>query len=98
MILEVAKNGVEFAQFALKVFSDVVLKNKDYVDLIAGDVYKHHTYYMGLVDKDNKVNFYDGDIRVVTPEGREFAKFRPKNILTIYQRELSHGVTQNLLT
>ena len=81
MILEVAKNGVEFAQFALKVFSDVVLKNKDYVDLIAGDVYKHHTYYMGLVDKDNKVNFYDGDIRVVTPEGREFAKFRPGEYL-----------------
>jgi F420-non-reducing hydrogenase large subunit len=81
MILDVAREGVEFAQFALKVFSDVVLNNKDYVDLIAGDVYKHHTYYMGMVDKNNKVNFYDGDIRVVTPEGREFAKFRPGEYL-----------------
>ncbi len=80
-IVDVAKNGIEFAQFALKIFEDVVLKNKEYVDLIAGDVYKHNTYYMGLVDNNNKVNFYDGDIRVVTPEGQEFAKFKPKEYL-----------------
>jgi F420-non-reducing hydrogenase large subunit len=36
---------------------------------------------MGLVDKNNKVNFYDGDIRVVTPEGQEFAKFKPREYL-----------------
>lgn len=80
-IVETAKNGVEFAQFALKIFDDVVLKNKDYVDLIVGDVYKHNTYYMGMVDKNNKVNFYDGDVRVVTPEGKEFARFRPGEYL-----------------
>ncbi len=80
-IVEVAKHGVEFAQFALKIFDDVVLKNKDYVDLITGDVYKHATYYMGMVDKNNRVNFYDGDVRVVTPEGKEFARFKPKEYL-----------------
>lgn len=80
-IVEVAKNGVEFAQFALKIFEDVVLKNKDYVDLIVGDIYKHDTYYMGMVDKNNKVNFYEGDIRIVTPEGKEFVKFKPKDYL-----------------
>jgi F420-non-reducing hydrogenase large subunit len=80
-IVEVAKHGVEFAQFTLSIFDDVVLKNKDYVDLITGDVYKHATYYMGMVDKNNKVNFYDGDVRVVTPEGKEFARFKPKDYL-----------------
>jgi F420-non-reducing hydrogenase large subunit len=79
--VEVAKNGVEFAQFSLKIFEDVVLKNKEYVDLVAGDIYRHETYYMGLVDGQNKVNFYDGDIRVVSPEGKEFAKFKPKDYL-----------------
>lgn len=79
--VEVAKNGVEFAQFSLKIFEDVVLKNKEYVNLIAGDIYRHETYYMGLVDRQNKVNFYDGDIRVVSPEGKEFARFRPKDYL-----------------
>ncbi len=77
----VAKNGVEFAQFALKIFEDIVLKNKEYVDLIIGDVYKHVTYYMGMVDKNNKVNFYDGDVRVITPEGKEFARFKPNEYL-----------------
>ncbi len=80
-IVDVAKNGVEFAQFALKLFEDVVLKNKEYLDLVTGDIYKHATYYMGMVDKNNKVNFYDGEVRVVTPEGREFARFKPGEYL-----------------
>jgi F420-non-reducing hydrogenase large subunit len=66
---------VEFGQFALKLFDDIVLKNKEYVDLVTSDAYTHKTYYMGLVDENNKVNFYDGKLRVVGPDGKEFAKF-----------------------
>jgi F420-non-reducing hydrogenase large subunit len=80
-IVKTAEEAVEFAQFALQAFSDIVLKNKDYVDVITGDIYKHSTYYMGLVDDNNKVNFYDGDIRVVDPEGKEFAKFKAQDYL-----------------
>ncbi|MGB8952185.1 MAG: Ni/Fe hydrogenase subunit alpha [Candidatus Aminicenantales bacterium] len=79
--LETAKFAVEFAQFALQIFNDVVLKNKTYVDIVVGDAYKIKTYYMGLVNAENKVDFYDGDIRVVDPEGKEFAKFKPKEYL-----------------
>ncbi|MCP2520212.1 Ni/Fe hydrogenase subunit alpha [Candidatus Aminicenantes bacterium AC-335-B20] len=79
--LEVAKAGVEFAQFALKIFDDIVLKNKEYVDIVTGDVYYHRTYYMGLVDENNKVNFYDGYIRVVDPNGKEYAKFKCQDYL-----------------
>ncbi len=78
-ILQVGKDGVEFAQFALKIFDDIVLSNDEYVKLITGHIYQHNTYYMGMVDKDNKVNFYDGDIRVVDPDGKEFAKFKPED-------------------
>jgi F420-non-reducing hydrogenase large subunit len=81
MIADVAKQGVEFAKFSLKIFNDVVLQNKDYVDVVVGDVYKHETYYMGLVDDNNKVNFYDGQIRVVSPEGKELAKFKAQDYL-----------------
>lgn len=87
-IVEVAKRGVDFAQFALKVFDDVVLKNKDYVDLILGDVYRHETYYMGMVDKNGKVNFYEGDVRVCTPDGKEFARFRPGEYLDHIQEHV----------
>ncbi len=80
-IIEIAKEAVEFGKFSLQAFNDIVLKNKAYVDLILGDVYKHRTYYMGLVDKNNKVNFYDGDIRVVDPNGKEYVKFKPQEYL-----------------
>ena len=75
-IKEAATYAVDFAQFALKLFDDIVLGNPEYVDVVTGDIYKHETYYMGLVDENNKVNFYDGDIRVVDPEGTEYAKFK----------------------
>ena len=78
---EKAKSCVEFAKFSLKLFNDVVLANKQYLDLIIGPIYTMKSYYMGLVDANNKVNFYDGDIRVVDPEGKEVVKFKPANYL-----------------
>jgi F420-non-reducing hydrogenase large subunit len=45
------------------------------VKLITSDAYTHQTHYMGMVDANNKVNFYDGLIRVVDPAGKEYAKF-----------------------
>jgi len=80
-IEKMAESSVKFAQFTLQVFNDIVLKNKKYVDLILSDAYKHRTYYMGTVDENNKVNFYDGKLRVVTPEGKEFAKWAPPDYL-----------------
>ncbi|KPJ59314.1 MAG: F420-nonreducing hydrogenase [Latescibacteria bacterium DG_63] len=73
--IEIGKSLVEFGKFTFKIFEDVVLKNKAYVDLILSDTFTHKTYYMGLVDKNNKVNFYDGDVRVVDTTGKEFARF-----------------------
>src|SRR5574339_170798 len=80
--LEIEKMGhwaIEFAQSSLKLFNDIVLGNKEYVDLILGDVYTHHTYYMGLVDENNKINFYHGKVRVVAPDGKEFVKYAPED-------------------
>jgi F420-non-reducing hydrogenase large subunit len=74
---EKAKSLVEFAKFSLKLFNDVVLANKAYLDIVTGDVYTMKSYYMGLVDAKNKVNFYEGDVRVVDEEGKEFVKFKP---------------------
>ncbi len=68
-----------FAKFTLKLFDDIVLKNQDYVDLILSDPYQLDTYNMGLVDDNNKVNFYDGLIRVTDPKGKEFLKFPVKD-------------------
>jgi F420-non-reducing hydrogenase large subunit len=79
---EIARQNVEFALFSLKVFEDIVLKNKAYVDMILSDTYTHRTYYMGTVDANNCVNFYDGMIRVVDPEGKGFVRYHPREYVT----------------
>jgi len=66
---------IDFAKFTLKIFDDVVLKNKDYVDLIVNGPYSLNIHSMGLVDKNNKVNFYDGKVRVVDTNGNEHCKY-----------------------
>ena len=71
--------AVEFAQFSLKLFSDIVLGNQAYVDLILGDTYTHQTYYIGMVDGQNKVNFYDGRVSVVAPDGERVGYYGPED-------------------
>ena len=80
-IEKMASSSLKFAQFSLKLFHDIVLGNSQYVDMIKSDAYTMKTYYMGLVDANNKVNFYDGKIRVADPSGNEFVKFKPNDYL-----------------
>lgn len=78
-IKEMVSSCIRFAHFSLELFDDIVLKNKEYVDLIRSDPYTLKTYNMGLVDKQNKVNFYDGMIRVSDQEANEAEKFEAKD-------------------
>ncbi len=81
---EIAKMGawaVDFARFSLDLFDDIVLKNQQYLDLVLGDAYTHHTYYIGLVDENNKVNFYDGQVSVMSPEGKRIGKYAPSEYM-----------------
>lgn len=78
-IKESAKKNIDFALFTLKAFEDIVLKNPAYMELILSDIYVHKTYYMGTVDSENRVNFYDGKIRIVDQQGNEFVKYEPAN-------------------
>ena len=80
-IEDMATSAVKFGQFSLETFDKLVLQNKEHLDLILSDSYTMKTYYMGLVDDNNKVNFYEGKIRVVDPTGKEYAKFAAKDYL-----------------
>jgi len=84
----IARSEVEFAKTSLKLFEEVVLKNEEYTNLIKSDAYQSKTYYMGTVDDQNRVNFYDGKIRVIDPEGKEFVKFAAAD----YQQHVSEHV------
>jgi len=82
-IVEIAERSVETALFSLQLFDDVVLQNQGYVDMILSDAFAHQTYYMGMVDEHNRINFYDGKVRVVDPEGAELLKYSPDEYLDV---------------
>ncbi len=72
---EYAKELVAFGSFTLDLLEDVVSRNENHMKMFATDTYKHKTYYMSLVDDHEKVNYYDGLVKVVDPEGKQFVKF-----------------------
>ena len=80
-IIKIGEEMVEFAKFTIQILNDVVLANKAYLEMILSDAYAHQTYNMGLVDANNRVNFYDGMVRVTAPDGSEHAKYEPKDYL-----------------
>ena len=77
-IEELGRFAVDFAQFSLSLFADIVLGNQEYVDMILSDAYTIPMHYIGMVDENNKVNFYDGKISVVDPEGKRLGKYSPR--------------------
>jgi len=80
-IVEHAKSCVEFAKFSLKLFEDIVLKNTAYLDLILSDTYEMDSYWLGTVDRNNHVNFYDGDQRIVDQKGKEAFRYKAHEYL-----------------
>lgn len=74
-IIQTATAALAFAQDLLVLFHDRVRKKPPYAQLIGNPIFDLHTYYMGLVDEDGRVSFYDGRLRIVTPEGRPWADF-----------------------
>jgi F420-non-reducing hydrogenase large subunit len=78
---QLAEEGLEFALWTLEVFKKIVLANPDYLKLITSEAYTHKTCYMGMVDDQNRTNFYDGQLRVVDCSGKEVCKFAPRDYL-----------------
>jgi F420-non-reducing hydrogenase large subunit len=74
-VKETAIFSLDFAQFALKLFKDLVLADKACLDMILNDAYALKTYYMALVDENNRASFYDGTVRVIDHAGQEFLRF-----------------------
>lgn len=79
---EIAAYMVEFSQQAQDIFASVVLGNSLYVDMIASDAFTSHTYYMALVNSDNRPDPYDGVVRIVDPDGAEVLRYAPSDYLS----------------
>ncbi len=77
-IKPMAADLYDFTQFSLQLFRDVVLANPTYLEIIANGPYTLDVHNMGLVDENNAVDFYDGQVRVVDFEGAEICRYEPR--------------------
>ncbi len=81
-IRELADKLIDFCELTLKVVDEVILSNKDYMEIILRrDLYYHDSYHMGMVDGAGKLTFYGGRQRVMSPEGRIVFEFGEKDYL-----------------
>jgi len=80
-IVAAADHAVEFGKFSLKLFGDLLKQKPELLEYVTSESYVHRTYYMGMVDSQNKLNFYDGPLRVVDPNGSQVALFPGKEYL-----------------
>ncbi len=69
--------SVEFARRSLDLFDRIILGDQAWVELILGDAYAHRTYYMGLIDPQGRLNVFDGQVRIVAPDGSTFGQYPP---------------------
>jgi F420-non-reducing hydrogenase large subunit len=83
-----AQGFIEFSKFSLQLFTDVVLGNNEYLDLILNGPYSLKLHSMGLVDENNKVNFYDGKVRVVDTNGQEHCKYSPSEYMDFIEERV----------
>lgn len=78
---EMSGSAVEFAKTTLELFKTTLLADKTYRRFVKEKAQTLPTYYMGLVDEEGAVNFYDGKVRVVAPNGEEVALVEAKDVL-----------------
>ncbi len=92
-----ATEALSFARQLLAVFHTKVLKNRQFIAMARSRMFSLNTYYMGLVDGNGRINFYDGTIRVVDPDGRPLAEFNGGNYLDHLQERIDNHSYMKIL-
>ncbi len=72
----IARSMLDFAGVSLDLF-DRVMTDGPTRDLVLGDLFRHETYYAGLVDDGGRVALADGRVSVVAPDGESFGTYAP---------------------
>lgn len=80
-IVHMAASLAAFCEQALELFESKVLADPAHAEAIDGDTYYHETHYAGLVDERGRVDFYDGKVRAIAPDGTEVALFEGTDYL-----------------
>jgi len=75
--IEIGEHFVEFGLFSLQLWKEAVLGDNAFHEMIFSPAYYQRTHNIALVDAQNRLNFYDGRVRVVDAEGREVVRYAP---------------------
>ena len=78
---EIGRYMVEFSQEALGIFDAIVLQNPRLKAMVLSEGYVSRTSYMALVNEHNQPDAYDGDVRIIDPEGNEVVRYKPSEYL-----------------
>lgn len=78
-IEKMALSCLDFSKETIELFKNIALASDGYKRLLTSKSLALSTYNMGLVDEDNKLNFYKGKVRVTAPDGSEFIKFEQED-------------------
>jgi F420-non-reducing hydrogenase large subunit len=74
-IAAIGRGMVDFAAASLEMFDR--LMDGPARELVLADLFRHETYYAGLVDDMGRVAFADGRIAVVAPDGEPLGTYAP---------------------
>jgi len=72
---------VAFSVRALGLLEERAGADPELAGLLTGDTYRLSTHSAGLVDVEGRLAFYDGQVRVVDPDGFEVVRFDPADYL-----------------
>lgn len=80
-IIKIVDELIELGKITLKIFEDYILKNKEYRELFRSDVYSVVLNYLGSVDDNDKIAFYEGTCRFIDINGKEIVRFKGRQYL-----------------
>jgi F420-non-reducing hydrogenase large subunit len=73
----IARSMLDFAGLSLGLFDRTLTGDPATRELLLGDLYRHETYYAGLVDERGRVALYDGRVSVMAPDGERLGTYAP---------------------
>lgn len=78
---EIGDFMVAFGEESLRIFDAVVLSDPAFLQMVTSEEYSSRTNYLALVNENDEPDPYDGQVRIVGPDGEEIAKYDPKDYL-----------------
>jgi len=72
-----AENNITFIRYALELFRKRVLRSEQFQKLLHDDAFQADFHSLALVDKADRMAFFDGKVKIVDADGKTSERFLP---------------------